>query len=136
MLLNLSNEIDKKKAESYLEKLMEDGSKIELKKVQEKRSINQNSYLHVCAAMICQESGYTIEECKIELKRQFGKFFIYEKNGHKFLLSSRDLDTVQMTEWIDWIRQMAIDTLGIYIPTPEEYLQHQFELDRQLINVR
>ena len=136
MLLDLSKELDKKKAESYFEKLMKDGAKIELKKVQEKRSINQNSYLHVCVAMICQESGYTIEEGKTELKRQFGKYFIYEKNGSKFLLSSRELDTVQMTEWIDWIRQMAIDTLGIYIPTPEEYIQNQFEIDRQLINVR
>lgn len=136
MLLNLKNDLDIKRAQAYLEKLIKDGSKVELKKIQEKRSINQNSYLHVCIQYVCQASGYTIEEAKIQLKREFKKYFIYEVNGQKFLKSSRELDTVQMTEWIDWIRQMALDTLGTYIPTPEEYIQNQFEIERDLANVR
>ena len=133
MKLDLSLDFDKKKFISYSEKLIADGAKCEIKVLRPKRSISQNSYLHVCIGMFCQETGYSLEEGKVVLKRQFGKFLVYEKDGFKFLRSTSDCDTLEITEFLEWIRNEACyNSLGIYVPTSTEYLENQFQIDRQI----
>ena len=133
MKLDLSKDFDLGKFKAYSEKLIKTNAKIELKKIQNKRSIDQNSYLHLCISFFCNESGYTLEEGKTVLKREFGGFMIYEKDGNKFLRSSADLDTLEMTEFIEWIRNIACyENLGVYVPTPQEYIENQFIIDQQL----
>lgn len=133
MKLDLSSDIDLGRFKTYSEKLIKDRAKVELKKVKIKRSIDQNAYFHLCVAMFCNETGYSIEEGKTELKRSFGSFMIYEKQGKKFLRSSSDLDVMEMTEFIEWVRNVACyETLGVYVPTPSEYIENQFQIDQQL----
>ena len=91
MKLNLSNSIDRNKAETYLKKLVEKGAKIELKEFKPKRSLSQNNYFHVCCAILSDFSGYTIDEMKIIIKDQL-EFMNYTKNGHKFYRSTADRD--------------------------------------------
>jgi len=136
MKLDLSQSFDLNKGALYFEKLKDKQAKIELKEFRQSRSIPQNSYLHVCFTILANETGYTIEEIKSITKREFGSFMVYEKNGHKFLRSTAHLDTLEMTEFIDWLRQFASDQLGCYIPTSEEYLVSQFEINKQLEHVR
>jgi len=136
MKLDLSLEFDQNKFKTYSEKLISDGSKCELKVIRHKRSIPQNAYFHVVVSCFCVETGYTIQEAKTLLKRQFGRFMIYEKEGTRFLISTVELDTLQMTEFIEWIRNVAcFETLGLYVPTSEEYIENQFIINQQINHV-
>jgi len=131
MLLNLQKDFDKQRATTYIGKLMDNNAKIELKEIKPKRSLSQNSYLHVCFSLVALEIGYSLQEVKTVLKRQYGEGMIYEKNGEKFLKSTSDLDSLEMTHFIDWLRSFSLDQFGCYIPTSEEYKLNQFELQQQ-----
>lgn len=132
MKFDLSKKNERELAFSKFAFFSEKGKRIVLKEYRHKRSNSQNSYLHVCLGFVAQETGYTLEEAKITLKRQFGRFMVYEKNGEKFLKSTAHLDTKELTEFIDFIRHTASETLEIYIPTPEQYYGDPFEIEKQL----
>jgi len=134
MIIDASNDLSKKKAIQYFDSLVKNGARFQLKKIKEVRSISQNKYFHVCIALFSAETGYTIEEGKTVLKREYGLF--YEKNGKNFLKSTSELDTLEMNDFIEWIRTLSSDTLGVYIPTPEEYISMQFDIEREIENVR
>ena len=133
MKLDLSSGFFVERFKAYSDKLIKKGAKVELKEIKAKRSINQNSYFHLCIAMFCDEAGYSLIEGKTVLKRTFGKFMVYETKGNKFLTSSAAINTEQMTEFIEWIRSVAcFENLGVYVPTPEEYIENQYHIDREL----
>lgn len=134
MIIDASNDLDKKKAIQYFERLVDQGARFQLKKIREVRSINQNNYFHVCIALFCAETGYTTQEAKTVLKREYG--LIYQKNGKNFLKSTTELDTQEMNDFIEWIRTLSSETLGIYIPTPEEYISMQFDIEREIENIK
>jgi hypothetical protein len=136
MLLDLSNSYDQNKAKAYLAKLIEKGEKVEIRKVQKQRTIRQNAYLHCCLAMFSNETGYTIDESKELFSHQLPDILRYTKNGVNFRKSTAELDTKEMTVLIDKIREMALDQLGLYIPSSNEYLINKFQIDRELEGVR
>ena len=57
MKLDLSREYDINRGKTYLAKLIKSGARIELKKYQERRSIQQNSYFHVACKILSDYSG-------------------------------------------------------------------------------
>ncbi len=68
MLYNLDNHIHRARAQKRFNELMEERIKIDLtKKV--KRSLNQNSYLHLIIGYYALETGYTAREAKIIYKK-------------------------------------------------------------------
>ena len=118
-----------------LDQYAKEGKTIEVNVVREKRSLNQNAYFHVCIGIFAKETGYTVTEMKKIIYREVdfmnhvkpnlsGELEIFED-------SSADLDTLQMTILIDYVRNRALE-MGIYIPTVEEYLQNQLEIDNYL----
>lgn len=130
MKYDTSQDIQKNKAIARFNKLVKDGKKIELKEVKQPRSLNQNSYLHVCINIFAVHFGYTSKEAKTHLKRAC-QFMVYEKNGEKFLKNTHTMDSKELTEFIDWTRNYSAQN-GCYIPTAEEYLTNQFEIDREI----
>lgn len=130
MKLNLSNHIDQQKALTYLNHLISKCEKIEIRKVQVPRTINQNKYLHVCLKYFSDETGYTINESKEILSEHAG--YTYEKKGHRFRKSTSDFTKEEMIEFIEFIRNFCQEQLGIYVPNSEEYLLNQFEIEKQL----
>ena len=130
MLLDLNNNFDLNKATTYFDKLLTKCAKIELKEIKPKRTIKQNSYLHVVLSLYAINYGDTLQEVKTDLKRGYGLY--YQKNGNKYLKSSSSLDSKGMTEWIDWIRNKASSEGGFYIPTSEEYLTNQYGIDKEI----
>lgn len=132
MLLDLSNNTDVKKAETYFSKLVETKERIELKKIIKGRSLNLNSYLHVCITLFAIEYGYTLDEAKTLLKRQCS-FMTYEKEGFKFLKKTSKLDNAECSKFVEWIRNYASQQ-GLYIPDAEEYKLNQFNIDKQINN--
>jgi hypothetical protein len=129
---NLSEISEHKAALVKLNHLISKSVIVEIKEIRAKRTIKQNSYLHVILTIFANETGYTVEESKILFARLFGKFMIYEKNGHKFKQSTSSLDTMQLTEYIDFIRHYSSEEAGIYLPTPDEYLKNQISYDNQM----
>jgi hypothetical protein len=135
MKYDLTNSIDANSAQLYLNKLIEEGAKIELKKIRGKRTLKQNSYFHVVITIFAMELGYTIEEAKTMLKRMYSNSepsMVYQKKGYKFLRSTTTMDTKELTNFIEWIRNYAAIDAGIYIPTSEEYLINQYNIDKQI----
>lgn len=116
-------------ASDYLDHLMSLNKNIEIKPIRKRQSLPQNAYLHVVIALWGIDRGYTPEESKVVLKREYGLY--YEKNGKKFIRSSSSLDTKESTEFIEWIRNNAA-MYGNYIPSAEEYLIKQYEIDREI----
>ena len=80
----------------------------------------------------CAETGYTIDEAKELFSLQLPDLMRYEKNGISFRRSTAELNTEEMTVLIDKIREMAMDQLGLYILTSEEYLINRFQIEREL----
>lgn len=131
MKYDLSKQFDKKRAEEKFRFYLEKGNKIELKILREKRTLKQNSYLHgvVIPIYAIEVGNCTIEEAKTDLKREFG--LIYEKNGKKYLRSTANLDTIETVNFIEFIRNQA-GLQGCHIPSPEEYKQNQFDIDKEI----
>jgi len=128
MKYDLSNKMDLNSYKERANYLAKKGSKVELKEIKKIRSIKQNSYLHVCISLYAIEFGYTIDEVKTDLKRGCS-FMSYEKKGRKYLKKTSQMNTEELTKFIEWIRNFAASE-GLYIPGSEEYLEHKFNIDR------
>jgi hypothetical protein len=125
MIYDLSKPYDANKFKARLKTLKD--KKVELTEIREKRTLTQNSYLHVCISIFAIEFGYTLDEAKTLLKRNCS-FMVYEKNGDKFLKRTRGMDSKELTDFIDWIRDYS-GMQGCYIPTPDEYRQNKRQID-------
>ena len=105
----------------YFSKLLEDGAKIELKKIAKRRTLNQNSYLHAVLTLYATEWGWTMEEAKTYIKRTLG--YTYVKNGELFLTSTSGMNTKELTEFIDRFRNLSASQ-GFYVPSSDEIGQN------------
>ncbi len=108
---------------------------VELTRVCKKRTPKQNRYMHSIITLFGIELGYTIEEAKTILKRECA-FMRYKKNGQWFLRSTADLDTKEMTDFIEWIRNFASREHGIYLPSSEEYYRNWTEIENTIERVK
>jgi deoxycytidine triphosphate deaminase len=132
MKFDLSTPNDLKQAKTHFKALCEAQNKIELKAIKNKRSLSQNAYLHVVITLYAIYFGSTLNEAKTDLKRGCS-FMVYEKNGSKYLKETSKMDSKELTEFIEWIRNFAAEN-GCYIPTSEEYLQNKFSIDKDIDN--
>lgn len=130
MKLDLSKPIDQSKSVTYLTKLIESEKQIELKEIRKVRTLKQNSYLHVIITLYAIEFGLTLEEAKTDLKRECN-FMRYEKNNNIYLKSTAKLNTKELTEFIEWVRNYS-SLNGCYLPTSEEYLEQKFNIDKDI----
>lgn len=130
MKYDLSIQHDLNSFKTKVDKLIADKKKVELKAIKQVRTIQQNKYLHVLFTLYGIEVGLTIEESKTLVKRSC-PFGTYEKNGNKFLIRTRDLNTQQMTDFIDWFRTWSSQQ-GIYLPTSEEYIMQKLFIDNEI----
>lgn len=130
MKLDLSKSFDLNRAKLYFKKLSEEGKQIELKEVRKVRTLSQNRYCHVCICLFAIEFGYSAEEAKTHLKREC-ESMRYQKGNEVFLRRTRDMDTKELTIFIEWIRTYA-SKQSCYIPGADEYLAQQFEIDKEI----
>ncbi len=119
MIYNLSKYIDRQRAQKRFDELMDERTKIELKKKQ-KRSLRQNNYLYLLIGFFALETGYTKIESKTIYKEQSPEIYEYEKDGHKFIRSSANLTTTEMAITIDKFRNYSSSEAGLYLPEANE----------------
>ncbi len=132
MLFNLSSEKDRQDFRRYINDLYlwgcEKGGVVEIKKRHRPRSLAQNAYLHICIALFASEYGVTCEEAKYEFfkKRYNPDIFVKERVNRrgqtiKYIRSSADLDTEEMTRAIESFRNKVAEEFSLYIPAPDEH---------------
>jgi hypothetical protein len=129
MIYDPKIELDCKKAIEKLKHFIAKGQKFELKAKFPKRSISQNSYLHLIIDGFAIETGYTHEEVKQDIFKKMVNaeiFYIGETSGpiQEVVIerwkSTASLTTQEMTLAIDRFRNFASKELGIYLPEPKD----------------
>lgn len=126
MIYNPNKAIDVQNARTKLEWLIDNKKLFELTQKRERRSVSQNSYLHLIFSWFAMQTGYTIEEVKQEIfKKHVNKELFYngEKDGIVIVgkwRSTASLDTKEMTMAIDRFRDFSIKEAGIYLPEPND----------------
>lgn len=135
MRYNLDTTDEAHRAFSYLNKLVCKHARVDIKKVDPKRSLNQNAYLHLTFGIFAVQYG---EPSRIAVKQIHYKkyanpdlYIAKSKDGDLFLRSSADLTTTEMTKSIDRWRVYAGEC-GVHIPLPGDdealiYWQNRIE---------
>lgn len=145
MIFNLSNSYERQKFKEYCNMQYEEGGIVEVKRKHRRRSLSQNSYLHLLLGYFASEFGYSLEEVKYDIFKRKCNPDIFKvervnKRGKKVtaLRSSRDLDTAEMTTAIERFRNWSSAVAGLYLPSPGEeqaliYAQQQIEKYEQYL---
>lgn len=129
MIYNPSDPLHVHQAIEKVKFFISKGKRFELKAKNDKRSISQNSYLHLILTWFGLETGYTLEEVKQDIfKKHVNSTLFYEGEfegsipGIKIerFRSSASLDTAEMTIAIDRFRDFSAKELGIYLPAPSD----------------
>ena len=136
MKYNFANPHDGGKALMDLTQMINDKKKVEIKVIKPRRSLNQNSYLHLLLGAFGAHFGYTLEEAKTIYKDLNGSIYNYDKEVrgkvHHFTRSSADLNVEEMTKSIDVLREWS-DKAGYPLPTAtdqEWLMQIENEIER------
>ena len=129
MLYDLSIPKDLNSATVYISKLTKDGAKIEIKKINPRRSLNQNNYLHAILTLYAGEWGLTLDEAKTSVKRLLG--YVYVKNNEKFIRKTSDMDSKELTVFIDQFRNHSAHN-GLYLPSSDEFSENYTSIMQQV----
>lgn len=127
---------DKERFREYADKLLAEEAVVELTK-KDKRTNQQNRYLHLILGWFAIATGYSLEEVKLDIfKRQCNTDLFKEKATGRNELSrirmksTRALSTAEMTTAIERFRNYSAKQ-GVYIPAPNEY-QFLAEIEKEL----
>lgn len=138
MIYDLSNDIQIQQAKTRFEYLIEKQKKVEIKVKHPKRSISQNSYLHLILSAFGSNFGYTLEETKqFIFKQEVNKDIFY--NGEKKGLvtisewrSTADLDSKELTLCIDRFLDYSAKN-GYLLPDPSNLVWIE-QLEQEVSN--
>lgn len=140
MIYDTSNPLDKANFLLRAKKLAESGKVIEMTEKKPRRTLSQNSYLHVTIAYFASQYGCTTEWAKQRYFKQLvnPELFVREKDDEflgrvKYLRSSADLDVSEMSLAIDRWRNWCSMEASIYIPSADEAIliqQMEIEIER------
>lgn len=139
MLYNSEKQIDCQRAIEKINFLITNKKVFELKEKRKKRTISQNSYLHLILSFFALETGYTLEEVKQDIfKKVVNPNTFYEGEFGELVKierwrSTASLNTQEMTLCIDRFRNYASKEAGIYIPEPKDLTILQ-EIEIQITN--
>lgn len=140
MVYDTSNPLDNANFLLRAKKLADKGAIIELTEKKPRRTLSQNSYLHVTIAYFASQYGCTTEWAKQRYFKQLvnPELFVREKDDEflgrvKYLRSSADLDVSEMSLAIDRWRNWCSMEASIYIPSADEAIliqQMEAEVNR------
>ena len=140
MVYDTFNPLDKANFLLRAKKLAESGKIVELTEKKPRRTLSQNSYLHVTIAYFASQYGCTTEWAKQRYFKQLvnPELFVREKDDEflgrvKYLRSSADLDVSEMSLAIDRWRNWCSMEASIYIPSADEAIliqQMEIEIER------
>ncbi|MCW3109899.1 MAG: hypothetical protein JWQ09_4405 [Segetibacter sp.] len=137
-VIDFSSKEDKNKLYEILKSRKHIKYVVEIKEARESRSLKQNNLYWVYIGILGEHLGYNSKEMHhVTKKHLLGS---YEKANkvtseiETFTPSSKDLDTLEFTQYIENVRLWAMQDFDCYLPTPLEYMQHQIELNTKYLN--
>lgn len=85
------------------------------------RTLSQNAYYRgVVLPVIAEHCGYSGKSELDSLHARFAEMFLPKIGMLQIRKSTSDLDTREMTDFIENIRRYAAEELGVYVPSPGE----------------
>lgn len=144
-IFNLQNEYEIPKFKEYVNKLFQEKAVVEVRKKLPNRTLAQNRYLHLLLGWFANETGYSVDEVKVDIFKRLCNKNIFEKEiinkkGEviKVLRSSADLTTGEMTLAIERFRNFSSAKAGVYLPSPDEsafllHIQQQIEKNKEFL---
>lgn len=127
MIYDLSTPLGIENFKARSDYLIRKGVVVELTEKSKNRTIRQNKYLHLILSYFATQTGNTTEWVKqkyfkIHVNPQI---FIRTRNDNfvgniKYLRSTSELDTAEMTTAIERFRNWSSSEAGIYLPSPED----------------
>lgn len=145
MIFDLSNPYQQKAFLEHVNAFMKNGTTVELKKKAPKRSLQQNRYLHLLLGYFGSEYGASIDEVKVDFFKRECNREIFERVGInkkgqtvKYLRSSAELSSTEMTIAIERFRNWSASVPQIYLPSPNEeqflaYCEQEIERNKMFI---
>lgn len=99
--------------------------RVEIKEYRRQRSTEQNAYIHaVPLKLMSDHTGYTIDEMKEYCCGEFAgweDYTIFGVTRPRPIKTTSQMNTKEMTEFIEWMQWFGSSTLNLYIPSPNEY---------------
>lgn len=129
MKYRMADPVQNRAARNRLYYLASKRRTVEIKEVRHKRSLSQNSYLHLIIGAFGLHFGYTLEEAKLIYKQVNRDLYFYTKGSKgiikttTFMRSSADLNKEEMAKSIDKFMQASAEA-GYPLPlaTDQEWL--------------
>ena len=136
MIYNPQNRIEVNRAIEKIKYFISEGKIFELKEKRKRRTISQNSYLHLLFSWFALETGYTTDEVKQDIfKKIVNPNTFYEGEFGRLIKierwrSTATLNTEEMTLCINRFRDYASKEAGIYLPEPTDLVMiRQLEIE-------
>jgi ADP-heptose:LPS heptosyltransferase len=123
LTIDFSNKDKKEKLWKILKTLKPKKYDISIKQHRENRSNPQNRYYWgVCLTILSQHTGFTTEEMHEHLKNRFLPVFKTLPTGEQVRISgsTAELDTAKFEEYLETVKQFAIQELDCLIPDPSD----------------
>lgn len=133
MIYDLSNPYEVEQFKNHVKKCLDKSYVVTLSRKFPQRSLKQNNYLYLILSYFSAESGYSVDEVKIDyFKKTCNPDIFYRERENKrgtkikYLRSTSELDTGEMTLAIHRFRLWSEFEAGIYLPSAEdgEFLIH------------
>ena len=98
---------------------------VEIKTYRKVRSVEQNAYIHaVPLKLFSEHTGYTMDEIKEFLCGEFmgwEKHVVMDKPMQRPLKTTSQMDTLEMTKFIEFMQWYGSSKLNLNIPSPNEW---------------
>lgn len=133
MIFDLRNEYDSRKFKEYANTLYSKKAVVEIKEKKPQRSLQQNKYCHVLIQYFACEYGCGTDEAKYEFFKKTCNLELFlrtkvNKQGNeiKYMRSTADLTTEEMSLAIERFRNWSSAQAGIFLPSAhdDEFLLH------------
>jgi len=125
-VIHKEDAIRRENCKQYIDEL-DPGKKwrVQICEYRKKRSNEQNAYIHaVPLKIMCDATGYTIDEFKEYLCGEFTGWDDYMVNGTQMkrpIRTTSQMDALEMTKFIEWMQWFGSSQLNLYIPSPNEW---------------
>lgn len=136
---DLSKQFDIECIKVKIDQLIHQGKLVDLTVKHPKRTISQNSYLHLILSWFGVRTGYTLEEVKQYIFKEIVNPALFDEGETGTIVkinrwrSTADLNTAELTQAIDTFRLYSETVAGIYLPTPDDLVNLQ-EIENQIEN--
>ncbi len=122
LVIDFSSTHEKQKLLDILRGLEKCKQVIKIKKYRKARSGNQNRYYRIVLNYVSNFTGFSPDEAAVEMRLMFLPYEKVLKNGKVVTLgqSTKDLDTLEMEDYLEKIRVWALTEWMVRIPLPNE----------------